>query len=183
MSGKIEEHDSKENRKKRKRSTQGMRTKLRGLDYDGAGADIVVEGEPRRRKKKIQPWDDALRKGSYAKALDLALGAKPPQPTVVHTLLAALHHRSALRAALEHRDDVTLLPVMKFLVKHIGDARYVVLTSRVAMLLLEMYAEHFGKSRDVDVLVERLHESVRRGVDVGQVAVGTGGMLELLGCG
>ena len=180
IAGTLDEHDRQQSRKKRKRQTQGMRARLRGLDHDGRGADIVVEGGDRARPKKLTPWDRALRKLQYGRALDLALAAQPPNPPVVLTLLNALHQRSALPAALAHRDEASVRPLLRFLARHVADPRHVVLTSRVALLLLEEYAEHLGKSAEVDELVRRLHESVRRQVDACQVAWGTIGMVELL---
>jgi len=69
MDGKIEDYDKKVARKR----PQGIEKRLRGIHYDGHGADIVVEGNERRRQKKIPAWDKALRKTQYAKALDLVL--------------------------------------------------------------------------------------------------------------
>jgi len=71
MEGKIEEYDKKSAKKQR---TGGVQKKLRGLDYDGNGAAIIVEGNERQRRKKLPAWDRALRKVQYSKALDLALG-------------------------------------------------------------------------------------------------------------
>ncbi|KAB8576210.1 hypothetical protein FH972_025738 [Carpinus fangiana] len=155
MAGKIDEFDKKNKRKKR---TQGIEKKLRGLDYNGDGAEIVIEGNERRKKRKIPQWDAALRKAQYGTALDIALAEKPPNPTTVLTLLTALRDRSALRVALKDRDEATLQPIMKWLSKHVSDPRHLVLTTRVSMLVLEMYAENLGQSATIDGLVERLHD-------------------------
>jgi len=69
MDGKIEDYDKKIAKKR----PQGIEKRLRGIHYDGHGADIIVEGNERRRQNKIPAWDKALRKTQYAKALDLVL--------------------------------------------------------------------------------------------------------------
>jgi len=69
IEGKIEEYDKKTKTKR----TGGLQKRLRGLDYDGHGAAIVIEGNERQRRKKLPAWDRALRKVQYGKALDLAL--------------------------------------------------------------------------------------------------------------
>lgn len=69
MDGKIEDYDKRVAKKR----PQGIEKRLRGIHYDGHGADIIVEGNERRRQNKIPPWDRALRRTQYAKALDLVL--------------------------------------------------------------------------------------------------------------
>jgi U3 small nucleolar RNA-associated protein 15 len=67
MDGKIEEYDRG---KKRKRGA-GWEKRLRGKDYTGESADIVIEGNARGKITKGTAWAHALRAAQYAKALDL----------------------------------------------------------------------------------------------------------------
>jgi len=99
---------------------------------------------------------------------------------MVLTLLTALRDRSALRTALKDRDEGTLQPILLWLVKHISDPRHIILTTRVSMLVLDLYAEHLGRSKEIDRLVERLHGKVRAQVDNSQAACSTQGMLEMI---
>lgn len=69
MEGKIEEYDKN---KKRKRG-KGWEKRIRGKDFTGEGADIVIEGNRRGKVNTNRPWGHALRWGQYAKALDLVL--------------------------------------------------------------------------------------------------------------
>jgi len=177
MEGNIEEYDRKN---KKKQLTSGMSKRLRGIEYQGHGADIIIEGNERRKKKKLPQWDQALRKVQYGRALDLALAEEPQNPITVLTILTALHQRSALQAALRGRDETTLQPVMKWLIKHLSDPRHVVLTSHVSKLLLDMYAGNVGQSQQIDRLVIRLHERVRALVERSQDAQSTMGMLEMI---
>lgn len=97
--------------------------------------------------------------------------------------MTVLRERSALNAALKGRDEATLQPVIRWLTKHISDPRHVVLTTRVSMLVLELYAEQLGQSQQIDNLVQRLHGRVRSQVDTSQQACSTQGMLEMVMAG
>ena len=147
---------------------------------DPSAAQIVVEGNEREKKKKLAAWDIALRKVQYGKALDLVLEPEKPDPVVVLTVFNALRERSALKTALKDRNEMTLLPILRFLARRITDPKYVALTSRVSMLVLELYGMHIGQSPSIDALVEKLHSQVRREVDNSQAAFATQGMLELI---
>lgn len=69
VEGKIEEYD----KRKAKRRPQGIQQRLRGLEYDGHGAAIIIEGRERTKRPKMPLWNEALRAGKYAKALDMSL--------------------------------------------------------------------------------------------------------------
>jgi U3 small nucleolar RNA-associated protein 15 len=72
MEGKIEEYDRS---KKRKRG-KGWEKRIRGKDFTGESADIVIEGNARGKITAGQPWAHALRKGMYSQALDMVLESK-----------------------------------------------------------------------------------------------------------
>lgn len=76
MEGKIEEYD-------RKKRGKGWEKRLRGRDFTGEGADIVIDGNDRGKIKNMSKWETALRKGQYEKALDLVLETRvcPTVPT------------------------------------------------------------------------------------------------------
>jgi U3 small nucleolar RNA-associated protein 15 len=80
MDGKIEEYDQS---KKRKRG-RGWEKRLRGKDFTGEGADIVVNGNARGKIPTGKVWTHALRAQQYAKALDLVLESKV-SPILTHT--------------------------------------------------------------------------------------------------
>lgn len=72
MAGKIDEYDRA---KKRKRG-KGWEKQLRGRNFTGEGADIVIDGNARGHIRANQPWAACLRTGQYAKALDIVLQQK-----------------------------------------------------------------------------------------------------------
>lgn len=122
--------------------------------------------------------DAALRKGHYDRALDSALSSQ--NPVTVLTILTALVHRSALRAALKDRDEVTLQPILKWLIKYIADPRHVRLTTEMGVMVLDLYAEQMGRSKVIDSLIGVLHGKVRYQVERAQQAWQTMGMMDLL---
>jgi len=40
------------------------------MDFLGEGADVVIEGSDRTKRKAEQPWERDLRQGIFARALD-----------------------------------------------------------------------------------------------------------------
>jgi len=178
VAGKIEEHDRALGKRKRGR---GWEKRLRGKDYTGEGADIVIDGNARGRIRKNSEWEVALRKGRYEQALDIVLEKGDRTDTL--TLLTALVHRSALRTALKGRNAQMLMPLLKWLHKAIQDPRHVRLTTDTAMLVLDLYGENMGQSPEIDHTIARLHEQVRQSVEIAQTSWSTLGMLETLKTG
>lgn len=174
VEGKIEEHDKKVAKKR----PRGWEKRLRGQDSTGEGADIIIEGNANEKRKKRSNWDKLLHKGKYGEALDAALESGS-LPSIV-TLLTALRHRSATRAALSGRDDVSLQPSFKWICKYITDPRHVRMCVDVGMLILDLYSSHMGESQPIDSLMKRLHKVVRSEVQKAQTACQTRGMLGML---
>ena len=159
-------------------SISGIKKRLRGRNFNGEGADVIIRADPRPKSKKIPRWQRHLHNASYAAALDSALAANDSVAAV--TTLIALRHRSALRAALSGHDDLSLQPVLLWLNKHVIDPRHVALCADVGGLLLDLYAANMGASKMFDDLMRRLHGRVRQEVDRAQQAAQTEGMLGLL---
>jgi U3 small nucleolar RNA-associated protein 15 len=177
MEGKIEEYDRS---KKRKRG-KGWEKRIRGKDFTGESADIVIEGNARGKITAGQPWAHALRKGMYAQALDMVLETKDANARSQSlTLLTALRHRSALRTALSNRDSVTLQPILRWCIKNISDYRITRLTTDVALVVLDLYADQLGRSEEVDDLIMALMQRVKVTVEASQDAWKVRGMLDML---
>jgi U3 small nucleolar RNA-associated protein 15 len=179
VAGTIDAHDAKKN--KRKKRVEAARR----LDLVGEGADVVIANEPRLHKKRERPWQKDLRHGRYGRALDHVVDRQAPDyaPINVLTLLLALRHRSAMRDALEGRDEQTVQPVLKWLCAYICDPRYVSVCVEAGMILLDLYAEYVGASAELYDGFRTLHRRVRSEVDTAQAACMTGGMLESLALG
>ncbi|KAI9786104.1 MAG: hypothetical protein M1835_003156 [Candelina submexicana] len=180
IAGTVEELDKK-NAKKRPR---GYEKRFRGRNFTGEGADVIIQGNDRSKVKKEAKWEKDLRQGRYAKALDQVLdGPQGQQPIVVLTLLTALRHRSAMRTALQGRDEITVQPILKWIYKHIPNPRYLKMCVEVGLLIIDLYSSQMGQSPEVDSLFKQLHGQVRKGVERAQQACQTDGMLGMLMAG
>ncbi|KAI9813235.1 MAG: hypothetical protein M1827_004177 [Pycnora praestabilis] len=175
MEGTVEELDKK-NAKKR---PKGWEKRFRGKEFLGEGVDVIIEGNDRGKARKDAKWEKDLRRGKYAYALDQVLDGSQP-PIIVLTLLTALRHRSALRTALQGRDEVTVQPIFRWLCKFISDPRYLGTCVDVGLLVVDLYSAQTGQSPEVDGLIKRFHGCVKREVERAQQASQTRGMLGLL---
>lgn len=124
-----------------KEKSSALKRKLKGLDYKGEGADIIIEADGKGKKERR--WEKLLRRGKYGDALDLVLSVDTP-PLTTFTLFNELRYRNATRNALANRDETSLQPVLKWLVKYITDPRYVEIIVDVALLVLGKYTPKKG---------------------------------------
>ena len=177
LSGSIAAYDAKKS--KRKRITDQNR------DADNLGsvaADAVIGDLVTKRRKKEPMWNKDLRSGRYGRALDHVLDrhAKDYSPRTALTLLMALRHRSALREALDGRDQDDIMPVMKWVCKHISDPRYRGVCVSAATELIDLYAEYADRSQELEMSFRTLARRVKTEVERAQVAMQTEGMVENL---
>lgn len=174
IEGKIDELDKRRARK----IPSGVRRRLRGRDFTGEGADVIIEANRRESRAKPKPWELLLRSGNYSAALDKVL--RDANLSATTTLLVALRHRSAMRTAVSGRDEVTLQPILKWVCTFITNPQYVRLCVDIGALILDLYSTQIGQSKNIDNLMRRLHTRVRREVNRSQQAWQTQGMLGLL---
>ena len=173
IAGTLDKYDAQ-----KKKKTRGQENKARGMKFMGEGADVVIEGNERRKKGESK-WEKDLRQGRYGVALDYVLDQKLP-PITVLTVLTALRHRSAMEAAFKGREEASVCRLLRWVTKYMCDPRYVGTCVDAGMLLLELYGEHVGQSADLEKCVKLLHLHVRREVERGQAAVQVGGMMGVL---
>ena len=160
----------------------------RSMEVLGESVDFVIASNPktaaagtkRGRRSRPQAWQKDFRRRRYAQALDGVLEAAAPDPLIVLSLLVALRHRSALREALEGRDEVSVQPVLRWATRHIVDPRYVSVCVDVGLHLLDLYGEFVGGSAELADGFRMLRMRVNREAEKAQMACQTGGMLESL---
>ncbi|CAG8619716.1 4868_t:CDS:2, partial [Paraglomus brasilianum] len=135
---------------------------VRGAQYRGEEEDYIIES---RRNKHIALYDQYLRKFQYGNALDAAL--RPGTRVIVTvSLLYELIHRGGLKQALKGRDDVSLEPILKFLLKNINNTRYASLLVDVGETTLDMYASVLSKSPIIEKLISKLRDKVQHEVKI-----------------
>lgn len=155
----------------------------RSLANVDSGVDFLIDNDLSGRKRgKEQKWQSDLRHGRYAAALDGVLDTSAPDHSKLNvlTLLITLRHRSALRAAVENRDEESVQPVLSWICNHIIDPRYRAACVDVGLHLLDLYAEHVGQSAELATGFKTLRKRVSQEVEKAQLAAQTGGMLEAL---
>ncbi|POS84274.1 hypothetical protein EPUL_003403 [Erysiphe pulchra] len=174
IDGTLENHDKKSRKRKR-----GIGKEAKDKYSICEGADVVIEGQEQRRRKAEETWERDLRQGKYSKALDQILDNKLPSITVL-SVLQHLRHRSALRSALEGRDEITLRPIFKWVSNRLIDPRYVSICTDVSLLLLDIYSRHVADSIELENMIRALHQRARLEVTWAQQACQISGMLKLL---
>lgn len=79
-----------------------------------------------------------------------------------------------------NRDEVTLQPILRWIIKNIADYRITQLTTDVALVVLDLYADQLGRSEEIDQLVHALMGRVKVAVDASQSAWSVQGMVDML---
>jgi len=173
--GTLDHFDAK--RAKRKRETDSRQR----LEMIGEGVDVVIASEFKRSRKETK-WQKDLRQRRFGAALDAVLDpqALDHSPLTVLTLLVALRHRSATRAALENRDEVSVQPILKWIAIHIVDPRYATACVDVGLQLLDLYSGYAGGSTELAKSFRQLGRRVKTEYEKAQMACEIGGMVETL---
>jgi U3 small nucleolar RNA-associated protein 15 len=129
----------------------------RGMNVDANADDYVVSHD---RKRKLKPYDVALKQFRYGDALDEALDTRQPQ--AVMAVLEELGRRRGLTIALSNRDEESLEPILAFTVRYITTRpQFTSLLVGVAHKLCDIYGDVTGQSETIDELFNKLRSQVR----------------------
>jgi U3 small nucleolar RNA-associated protein 15 len=79
-----------------------------------------------------------------------------------------------------NRDEITLQPILRWTIRNIADYRITQLTTDVALVVLDLYADQLGRSEEIDNLVHALMTKVKVAVDASQSAWSVQGMVDML---
>lgn len=146
------------------------------------GLSRTYDGEQKvgkERRKKLLEWDRMLKDFRYGDALDSVL-RKNVTPSTTFALLTELIHRDGLAIALANRHDLSLEPMLKFLVKHVVDPRYCTVAVDTAKVLIDIYSPTLGLSPLVDELFTRLSRRVEEELEFQQELTSIRGALEMV---
>ncbi|EFX03231.1 small nucleolar ribonucleoprotein complex subunit [Grosmannia clavigera kw1407] len=179
--GTLDRLDASKNRTKQLVAARKRLEQVGSTPGSGSG-DFVINPTDDARGKKETAWQKDLRHQRFAAALDTALDPSSSGHSSINTLtlLVALQHRSALRDALENRDEVSVQPILKWACRHIVDPRYTAVCTDVGLHLLDLYAEYAAASTELHDGFQTLWRTVRREVEQAQLACQTRGMVENL---
>lgn len=155
--------------------TINLAYRLRGPDYKGSASDYKVEKVKRQRLRR---YDQHLKKFQYKLAFDAALEDK--DPVVVTSLLEEFMRRSSLVVPLSGRNEISLKPVLQFLVKHVRNPRYSPIIIHVANMILDLYAPTIGLSPAIDKLYLTLQQKVNEEIEFQKQLTSLMGIFETL---
>ena len=120
--------------------------------------ELSVESTRRQRLKR---YDQLLKAFRYRDALDASLQHGVPA-AVTFALIMELIRRSpsgqadGLRRAVAGRDDVTLEPLLRFLLRHATNPQYTHLVCDTLNVVIDTYAAVLGQSPIIDDLFGRI---------------------------
>jgi U3 small nucleolar RNA-associated protein 15 len=138
-----------------------------------------IKVRPMASKKKLTEWDRLLKTFKYSDALDSVV-SKGVHPSMAFALIRELMHRDGLHQALNARDEVSLLPILRFLFDHVADPRYGSLACDVANVVIDLYTPALGQSTIIDNLFGRMKEKVQREVDFQHNLMEVRGQLQMI---
>ena len=81
-------------------------------------------------------------------------------PLIVMTILEELSRRNGLFVALSARDEISLEPILSFIIRYINNPRYSKLLINVTHTLLDIYSNVIGYSEAIDELFIKLKKFV-----------------------
>ncbi|GAA5841471.1 hypothetical protein JCM9279_000664 [Rhodotorula babjevae] len=148
----------------------------------GEGLKATFEGEvkvSRERRRKLTEWDRMLKSFRYGDALDSVMRGDVT-PATAFALMDELIRRDGLPIALANRTDLTLEPVLSFLVKHITHPRYSTLAADIASVLVDIYTPTLGLSPLIDTLFSRLRRKLDEELDFQRELTQVQGALDMV---
>lgn len=164
------------NDKIKKTSTYARITK--GADYRGEEDEQVVTSSS-SSSKKLRTFEKHLNAFKWAEALDSAVVQGVARDETV-TLLNELKKRGKIRIALHGRDEISLMPVLLWLIKNLGDVRSFNIVCDFVAVISEMYGNLIDKSVVLEeafsTLAQKINTEIKKSREANEIC----GMLELL---
>lgn len=160
------------------------------LDYFLQGASLEQRRDEVKiqlaKSKRLQPYDKLLKSFRYRDALDEVL-RKDVRAEVTFALLDELRSRSTidghldgLKRAIAGRDDVTLEPILKFLLRHAANPRWANIICDCLNVVVDVYAAVLGQSPLIDELFGKIWTKVTDEVKVQRQLIQVRGALDMI---
>ncbi|XP_047003670.1 U3 small nucleolar RNA-associated protein 15 homolog [Schistocerca americana] len=148
-------------------------------NYQPASVDVVV---PEKKLVQMSNHDVHLRKFQYSKALDCVL--KPyvvnKTPHVTVSVLLELMRRKALRSAIAGREGRSLLTILRFLIKYIGDYKFTRILIDVTNIFMDVYEDVIDQDPEVSKMCSVLAEKLRKEEELTKQLLEVQGALQLI---
>lgn len=162
--------------KAKKSSTYARLT--RGADYHGEDDEQVFVSSS-SSSKKLKPFERHLNAFKWAEALDSAVTPGVSREETI-TLLNELKKRGKIRIAVHGRDEISLMPVLQWLSKNLGDVSSFNIVCDFIAVLMEMYGNLIDKSITLEEAFTNLSQKIKSEIKKSREANEICGMLELL---
>ena len=162
----------------KKERTSASARLMKGIDYHGELEHRVVE-DNNKTKKKLPLWERYLRQFRWADALDSVLCNDPETQNRI-PILEEIRKRGKIRVSLAGRDEASLEPLFKYLIRYTRDNRTLPVAADFLACAIEMYGPLIEKSGVLESRVNELRTVVLTEINVAQNAQRIEGMLELL---
>jgi len=147
----------------------------RGMNNNAvAFSDAIVASAP--KKRKLKPYDIALKKFRYGEALDQAL--ETTHPAIIVAVIEELGKRRGIRIALSGRNNDRVDPVMRFILKYLRDSRYSGVLIGLAHMLLDIYGE--SSDAKINEFVKKLRYVVATEYQAQTLLATLSGQLEMV---
>lgn len=117
---------------------------IKGAEYKGEEEQRVVKTSA-PLLKKVNKFEKLLNKFRWADALDTAVTGKNQKEQVV-TVLQELKKAGKIRASLYGRDEVSLMPILQWLISAIDDYRSFNIVCDFLGVILEIYGHLIDRS-------------------------------------
>ncbi|WFD22888.1 U3 small nucleolar RNA-associated protein 15 [Malassezia equina] len=137
------------------------------------------------RRQRLKQYDQLLKAFRYRDALDASLQQGVPAG-VTFALIMELIRRSpsgqadGLRRAISGRDDVTLEPLLRFLLRHATNPQYTSLVCDALTMVIETYASVLGQSPIIDDLFGRIWSKLSEEMRLQNQLFQVNGALEMI---
>ena len=138
-----------------------------------------VRIQPLAARHRLKEWDKLLKNFRYSDVLD-SVTSKGVNTAIAFSVISELMHRDGLHQALNARDEVSLLPILRFLYEHVADPRYSALVCDTLSVLIDLYTPALGQSPQVDNMFTRLKQKVQQEIDFQRTVMQVKGQLQMI---
>ncbi|ELU13410.1 hypothetical protein CAPTEDRAFT_172738 [Capitella teleta] len=126
--------------------------------------DHVIE---HKRREHLEKYDKYFKKFEYSKALDAALDMRisMQHPEVAISVINELIRREGLMISLAGREPKSVKGILRFIQKHIRNAKYSPTLLDLADAILELYADRVGQWPELDQVLLSVKATVDNEAD------------------
>lgn len=131
-----------------------------------------------RKQMKFTKYEKAFKSFKFRDALDECLAIGNPQ--IVVSCFTELMVYNALNIAIAGRDEMSLLPVLKFISKSIQNPEFCHISLEVFSEILTTYGSKIGQSPEIDECLSIILSKMEREIKIAKQMSQVSGQLEMI---